>query len=110
MPTVAVYIRVNDLDKWKALDNKSQAISNMLNAQPITVSKKFLETVNDYPQNIKENPDGTVSIADPTKPARLSGPKRINSVDDVKKIFPAAKDVTPKPEPTTYKPTNNWGA
>lgn len=32
MPNVTVYIRKEDLPKWKALKGKSEAISNMLNS------------------------------------------------------------------------------
>lgn len=32
MPQMTVYIRNEDLDKWKALPNKAMAISNMLNS------------------------------------------------------------------------------
>lgn len=31
MPTLPIYIRVDDLEKWKALTNKSEFIHNALN-------------------------------------------------------------------------------
>lgn len=33
MPQVTVYIRKEDLDKWRALDNKTETIHRLLNSQ-----------------------------------------------------------------------------
>lgn len=37
MPKVTLYIRKDDLDKWKALDKKAEFIHNVLNASEIVV-------------------------------------------------------------------------
>lgn len=34
MPQVTVYVREDDFEKWKALEKKAQAISEMLNKDP----------------------------------------------------------------------------
>lgn len=35
MPQVTVYIREDDLDKWKSIEKKSEFISEALNAEPV---------------------------------------------------------------------------
>lgn len=44
MPTLPVYIRVDDLDKWKALDNKAEFIHNALNPTTFVLDKSKLGT------------------------------------------------------------------
>lgn len=40
MPNFTIYIKKDDLDRWKALENKSEFISNALNRVPIPNYKK----------------------------------------------------------------------
>lgn len=47
MPTVPVYVRVNDLDKWKALKNKAEFIHNALND---TVQLSYASSVPPIPK------------------------------------------------------------
>ena len=42
MPQQTVYIRADDLDKWRKLPNKSAAISELLN-KPTQEEKKYCE-------------------------------------------------------------------
>lgn len=106
MPLVNTWIKNEDWDKYYQLASNKQwgeFIHNALN-KDIEVVTKYergkkpeysVDGGKTYKPNIKENPDGTVSIADPSKPATLSEPKRIDSVEAVKAIFPDAKVMKP---------------
>lgn len=88
MPRVTQYIRNEDLDKWNALNNKSEFIHNALNPS----------------ENIKVNKDGTISPKVPGRPFKFTNPMKTN-VDAIKQFFPEAEPIEP-----VYKKTQNWGA
>ena len=67
MPQCTVYIRKEDLTKWRALENKAQVISTMLNG---TVLPSNFPMAKNVPQIIKTPKDATEAI---------------------KKVFPEAK-------------------
>lgn len=70
---ITAYVRdEEDLNKWKALENKTQFIHDALQGNTVHIAEE--------------------------KP--FKGPKIVNSPEDVKKIFPEAK-VVKKPEPVT---------
>lgn len=100
MPQVTVYIRNEDLEQWKALENKSQAISDMLNGGSRgrgggeAKTSAASPTTNDF-----ENPQSAAT----GPPERAGTPK--NST-----VPPAAKTAPTKSTSLHYKPTSDWGA
>lgn len=83
MPTISVFIRKDDLDKFKALPNKSEFLHNALNDdarinEPFSMDKalrfgvEILEKGGKLEEpalkNIKQNKDGTLRIDNPDKP------------------------------------------
>ncbi len=66
MPDVKVYIRKEDFELWKQLENKSQAVSDMLNSTKSKVAKvRGVRTVPTGGTLVKKeaNPDITAVIA-----------------------------------------------
>lgn len=61
MPQRSVYIREEDDIKWQALENKAQWVHDHLNKKPSKVEPP--KPV----QNVKQNPDGTLSMKNSTK-------------------------------------------
>lgn len=68
MPQVTVYIREDDLDKWKALEKKSEFIHHALRGTPKEISppSKIKST-----KNIKINDNGTMSPIKPREPSEV---------------------------------------
>lgn len=86
---MTIYIRTEDLDKWLSIGNKSEFIHKALK---------------------QDNQVGAVVEVIETVHKQLKPPPKViktkqDAVETVKQVFPEAKVI-----PTTYKPTNNWGA
>lgn len=56
MPTLSVFIRVEDVPKWKALANKSQWLHDHLNAQAAATVPVKQKPMVDTPKQIPEPP------------------------------------------------------
>ena len=59
MPQITVYIRNEDLDKWKALPNKAQAVRDMLNKTSTTTKQP--EPVEDEDYDLEQMRDLPIS-------------------------------------------------
>lgn len=73
MPKVTLYIREADFEKWKQLENKSEAISSLLNGEiGVPTSRRTPPirmpfTEGDGTKTIKEIPVKNNSVGKPTK-------------------------------------------
>lgn len=95
MPTVSIYLNKENYLKWLKLNEPSRWVASQL-------EKPIIE-------NIKENPDGTISPKDPKTPAKfeqdvIKTPEQ--AAERVKEVFPEAKPI----KPITYQNKSNWGA
>jgi hypothetical protein len=76
MPTLSVFIRKEDVDKWKALENKSEFMHNALNVNDGFVQE--IESYNWKPKTLTANV-GTIIVGNDTP-----GPEVI--IDDEEKF------------------------
>lgn len=62
MPTVPVYIRVEDLDKWKALESKAEFVHNALNSFGGAVVPNISQQVTEPDEPGQEEVDHTEGL------------------------------------------------
>lgn len=62
MPTVPVYIRVEDLDKWRALENKAEFVHNALNSSGGAVAPVVSPPITEPDEPKQEEVDQTEGL------------------------------------------------